>query len=382
MADRANSPMATPVKRKLSFLTLSLVLWTIPGLLCALQVYTSSAMRDQSFAWSAILWYTLPIWWIWIPVTPFILWLGRRFRIEKGYRMRGLLVHIPISVAIALLHVVFYAYWMAETSPFALPPTPLVERTLSLANSPWLHVDLLVYWAILGGYLALDYYRKFRERELFASRLEAWLAESQLHALRMQLHPHFLFNTLNAISTLMLKKDTDRAVRMLTRLSDFLRTTLEESSQQEIPLEQELAFTEQYLAIEQCRFQDRLTVVWDIDPDARAAYVPSLILQPLVENALRYGIAPQEQGGRLVLRAQHREGRLCLEVMDNGPGLPDGAPRNGIGLSNTRTRLEQLYGPAHRIGLDNLAEGGVCVSITLPFHTTQTASVLAVETSD
>lgn len=361
-------PSFRPMKRSLS-VALLFILWTIPGLLCALQVYTGSVMNDRTYAWSAILWYALPVWWVWIPITPLILWLGQRFCIERGRRLRGLLVHIPVSFILALLHLAFYAYWINVAAPYNARPAPVLHRTLGLMNNVWLHVDLLAYWAILGGYFALDYYHKFRERELRASRLEARLAESQLQALKMQLHPHFLFNTLNAISTLVLKKDTERAIRMLTRLSDFLRTTLDETNQQEIPLEQELAFTEQYLAIEQCRFQDRLDVVWEIKPYTRMAYVPSLILQPLVENAIRYGIAPQEKGGCLVLRATSVESKLRLQVQDNGPGLAEGDPGNGIGLSNTRTRLKQLYGEDHHLTLDNLPEGGLCVTIDLPFRT-------------
>lgn len=362
-----------PMKRSV-FVALLFVLWAIPGLLCALQVYTGSMMQGRSYAWTAILWYAMPVWWAWVPITPLILWLGQRFRIERGNWRRGVLVHVPVSLLITFLHLTFYAYWINVAAPYNARPAPILERTIDLANNVWLHVDLLAYWLVLGGYFALDYYRKFQERKVRTSQLEAHLAESQLQALRMQLHPHFLFNTLNAISTLVLKKDTDNAVQMLTRLSDFLRTTLDESDEQEIPLEHELAFTEQYLAIEQCRFQDRLEVAWEIDPESRSAYVPSLILQPLVENAIRYGIAPQEETGHLILRTQRHNGQLRIQVQDNGPGLPQGKPRNGIGLSNTRKRLEQLYGSAYQLLLDNRPEGGVGVTIDLPYRTTQSSS--------
>jgi signal transduction histidine kinase len=340
-----------------------------------LQVYTNGViLGGRAYTTDAILWYALPVWWVWVPLTPLILTLGRRFRIERSRWGRSLLVHIPTSLVVALLHLLFYAFWINVAAPYEAPPRPLLERTASLISDVWLHVDLLAYWAILGGSFALDYYRKFRERELRASRLEARLAEAHLHALKMQLHPHFLFNTLNAISTLILKHDHDAAVRMLTRLSDFLRTTLDEPGRQVVPLDQELAFTEQYLAIEQCRFQDRLQVVVDVEPDVLSAQVPSLILQPLVENAIRHGIAPQEAGGRLVVRVQRCDKRLRLSVQDDGPGLPEGGTRreHGIGLANTQARLEQLYGDDHHVTMEPGPEGGLCVTLDVPFRTEPT----------
>jgi len=377
------SPFPKRTRQRLLFWGLLVFVWTIPGLICALQVYTNGVLLGgRPYTTAAILWYALPVWWVWVPLTPLILNLGRRFRIERRRWRRSLLVHGPGSLVVALLHLLFYAYWIDVAAPYESRPRPLLERTALLVSDVWLHVDLLAYWAILGGSFALDYYRKFRERELRASRLEARLAEAHLHALKMQLHPHFLFNTLNAISTLILKRDLDAAVHMLTRLSDFLRTTLDEPGRQVVPLEQELAFTEQYLAIEQCRFQDRLQVVLDVDPDALGAQVPSLILQPLVENAIRHGIAPQEAGGRLVLRVQRRDGRLRLSIQDDGPGLPESGPprENGIGLANTRARLEQLYGPDHYIALEPGREGGLCVTLDLPFRTEPTTAPS--ETSD
>lgn len=345
------------------------VLWTIPGLLCALQVYTGGVLvRGQPYTWGAILWYALPVWWLWIPFTLVALVLARRFPLERGRLLRGLLVHVPASLILTVLHLAFYAYWIEVAAPYATRPMSLFGRTLALANNVWLHVDLLAYGAILGGYYALTYYRTAQERLLRASQLETRLAEARLQALRMQLHPHFLFNTLNAISTLILKQDHDTAIEMLTHLSDFLRTTLEEQTHPEVPLERELAFAEQYLAIERCRFGERLHVEVDVEPETLSALVPGLILQPLVENAVRYGIAPQETRGRLVLRAHRHDDRLRLEVKDDGPGFSARASSSGIGLVNTQARLKQRYGSDHLFAITNGTDGGTRVTIDLPFE--------------
>jgi len=213
---------------------------------------------------------------------------------------------------------------------------------------------------------AFDYYQKFRERELRSLELEKHLAEAKLEALQMQLNPHFLFNTLHGISALM-HKDVETADRILSRLSDLLRRTLENTGTQEVPLKQELDFLERYLEIERTRFGDRLTVRMYIDPDTLEAQVPNLVLQPLVENAIRHGIEPHAKPGIIELRAQRKNGMLQLQVQDNGAGLPGGQPiEEGIGLSNTRARLQQLYGSAHQFRLHNLTSGGLVVSITIP----------------
>jgi sensor histidine kinase YesM len=231
------------------------------------------------------------------------------------------------------------------------------------------HFNLLIYGVIVTIVHAFDYYQKFRERELRSLELEKHLAEAKLEALQMQLNPHFLFNTLHGISALM-HKDVDMADRILSRLSDLLRRTLENTGTQEVPLKQELDFLERYLEIERTRFGDRLTVRMHIDPDTLEAQVPNLVLQPLVENAIRHGIEPHAKPGIIELRAQRKNGMLHLQVQDNGAGLAGGQPlEEGIGLSNTRARLQQLYGSAHQFQLRNLTSGGLVVSITIPCRT-------------
>jgi two-component system, LytTR family, sensor kinase len=226
-----------------------------------------------------------------------------------------------------------------------------------------------VYWVVVTALHAIDYYRKFHERELRAADLEKRLSQARLQALQMQLNPHFLFNTLHSISTLM-HRDVEAADRMIARLSDLLRLALDSTEAQEVPLRQELAFVDRYLEIERIRFSDRLNVQKTIAPDTLNALVPNLILQPLVENALRHGIAPQSRRGRIDLRAQREHDTLELQVSDNGVGVPElNSLEEGVGLSNTRARLQQLYGKRHVFELRHAEQGGLVVTLRLPFRT-------------
>jgi sensor histidine kinase YesM len=236
-----------------------------------------------------------------------------------------------------------------------------------------IHSGLLVYWLIIAIYQGIDYYRKFIDKELRASQLEARLVTAQLDALRMQLHPHFLFNTLNSVSVLM-RRDADQAERMLVQLSSLLRVTLARNAAHEVQLRQELDILEAYLEIERIRFQDRLTVRMHIDPPALDALVPQLFFQPLVENAIRHGIATRESGGEIDIQAECRNGVVRLEVRDNGPGLTARGDQlvEGIGLSNTRSRLAYLYGTASSLSIRNGEDGGLIVAATVPFHTEKT----------
>ena len=240
------------------------------------------------------------------------------------------------------------------------------------------HVEFLTYWAIVGLAVAANYYQRYRERELSAARLqlstsklEAQLAQAQLEALRTQLQPHFLFNALNSISVLM-REDIEAADRTLVELSNLLRLTLATDTAHEISLKKEIELIESYLLIQQTRFQDRLQVKIMTDPAALDVRVPSLILQPLVENAIKHGIARRAGSEEIEIRAERCNGSLRLQVRDNGPGLtsnPEGGLQLGIGLSNTRDRLERLYGGEQRLELVNRTEGGVCATIIIPFRT-------------
>jgi len=237
------------------------------------------------------------------------------------------------------------------------------------------HVSLLIYWIVVGiAHLRLIH-RRFLEREresarlaLETSQLETRLANARLDALKMQLHPHFLFNTLNSISVLM-RDDANAANRMLVRLSELLRVALKSESSQEVSLKEELEFLRGYLEIEQMRFQDRLTVDFAVDKEALDAQVPNLILQPLVENAIRHGIAPLAEAGKIQISAKRENGFVELSVSDNGEGLNNSAKEsNGIGLSNTRERLEKLYGENQKFEIVSAETGGLQVKIQIPYH--------------
>jgi signal transduction histidine kinase len=313
---------------------------------------------------------TVTVWlicaYIWLAATPFILMLARRFPLDRQSWLKNSLVHILLSsvFAIALLSIyVVIASW-AELQPSG-------RSFLDALRNQYVesfHSEVLTYWAVIGLSHALDYYRKYREREIRASQLEAQLARAQLDALRMQLQPHFLFNTLNTISVLM-KENVELANHLLLRLSDLLRLALRTTETHEVSLREELEFLRNYLEIEQTRFEDRLTVRYDIDEHAVEAQVPNLILQPLVENAIRYAVAPQPGKSTVEIRAARHNGDLELQVVDDGPGIhPDKANSNGIGISNTRARLDKLYGSAHSFRLTPADGGGLQVTVTLPFH--------------
>ena len=305
-------------------------------------------------------------WYSWTFLGASIFWLTRRLPIERQRWLRGVLAYITIAA--------FYTFLKFGID---LVLMRLFYEGQALSNAPersifaiMLYFNLLTCGAIIAVAHAFNFYKELRERELKASQLQAQLAQAQLQALKMQLHPHFLFNTLHTISMLNLK-DPKAANRMITRLSDLLRMALDNVGAQEVSLKQELAFLERYLEIEQIRFQDRLTVKMEIDPQTLDARVPNLILQPIVENAIRHGIAAQEQDGRIELCAHRLNGSLELKVRDNGPGLSAEASthlNSGIGLTNTRKRLDQLYGAQGRVELSNASGGGLEVAITLPWH--------------
>jgi two-component system, LytTR family, sensor kinase len=363
MKDEVSAP-----RRRLIKWSLIAVGWALFGLFFASQVIIIRAYEGRPLR----LGETLAAWMIcacaWLAVTPLMLSLARRFPLERRGWLKNALVHLAAGSVLALLQLGVYIL-AASLVGLYQDQQPFFASFRSLFVTHF-HFDLLTYWAIIGLSHALDYYRKYRERELRAAQLETKLAQAQLDALRMQLHPHFLFNTLNSISVLM-AEDTKAARRMLTRLGDLLRATLQNEGAHEVSLKEELEFLESYLEIEQTRFQDRLTVRMEVDSRALDARVPNLILQPLVENAIRHGIAPRAAAGLVEIHARRENGMVQLEVRDNGAGLGASPPESlmkGIGLSNTRARLEQLYGTAHRFELRDSESGGLIVTIEIPFR--------------
>jgi two-component system LytT family sensor kinase len=360
---------------------------TLIGVAEAVQLYagTNASGRQVSFARAASA--TMPSWYVLLALAPLVLWLAYRFPLRRGRWLRGLAVHVPACVVFPVVNLALASYlsdYLLNPDPWPFTFTQNIVRLLGF----YFILDITYYWAFVGAFYAFDLRRRYREKErtaaeltLKASRLEASLARANLDALRMQLNPHFLFNTLNAVSVLALKGERQNVARMLARLSDLLRLALE-NTEQVVALSEELTFLRPYIEIEQVRFKDRLQVVQDIDPATLDAEVPSLFLQPFVENAVRHGIAQRPGPGLIEIRSRRMGENLVLEVTDTGPGFPAGAEasRRGVGVANARARLEHLYGAAHSLELTNAPSGGAMVRAIIPFREYQGDIMTPVQT--
>jgi len=343
--------------------------WTLPGLYFAIQVYLQHSYEARPISLTQALLRGAVFWLLWVVSSPVILWLARTFPIPRKEWLDGLLFHAPAGFIFSLAHLLVYVVISSRLSDGVWPGSVselLAEfQPIFLSSFAWWS---LIYWTILLASYAFDYYQRYQEGQLKASQLETQLAQSQLAALKMQLHPHFLFNTLHSISALM-REDVEAADQMIARLGEFLRMTLRNSGEHETTLEQELKFLECYLEIEKLRFQDRLTIQIEAEPAALGALAPNLFLQPIVENAIRHGIDRQSNEGVVAISARRSDGRLRVEVRDNGPGLSvKNDITDGVGLANTRSRLQRLYGDDHHFGMMNAAGGGLVVTLEIPFH--------------
>jgi hypothetical protein len=342
-----------------------LLIWLTLALLSTTQLYSIFRLENRHTPLWRIAYWQSSMWLLWALLTPLVLWLGRRYRLERANWRRVALIHLSASVSLALLHLVLQAL-LRYMAPL-LPQDRLTWRDTLLSCVSYFHINLLTYWATLGVAGAFDFYRRWQTEELHGARLKEQLARAGLQALQMQLHPHFLFNTLHTIGTLV--EDEPRlARRMITRLGDFLRLTLEEDVVEVVSLGREMEFARAYLSIEELRFQGRLQAHYSLAPETTAARVPYLILQPLIENAIRHGLAPHAGPGRLELRAERHNERLRIEVRDDGGKLA--LTHNGLGLANTRARLAQLYGPAGRLTLTLDGSGDTVAAIEIPYSIT------------
>lgn len=337
--------------------------WTLLALFSALSNVMDRVSSGVPPWWCGMLLWAFLSYWLWMLLVPVVAWLGR-VTAGRGWG-RFALVHIPAGFAIAVSHqvVVTSVFWAWHRTQMQLDHTLGQELQGELMGS--LFVSMLVYWFTLVVLRSLESRRLLQNEQLHSAQLESQLTHSQLQALRMQLQPHFLFNTLNAISALALA-DPQRAREMIARLSDMLRITLEERNSQMLPLSRELEFVRSYLGIQQIRFCDWLDVRFDVDDDTLDAEVPSMLLQPLVENALQHGLLARPVRGTMCVAA-HKRGGLFLSVEDNGVGLPAGGVEEGVGLGNTRTRLEMLFGSAAWLRVRAREGGGTRAEIRLPF---------------
>lgn len=353
-------------------------MWTSVGTVFALNAYFARAVSTRPAPLWMFLAWMVPSWNFFCFATPAVGVLVRRFPLERVRWRR----HAPVLLAAGLALTVLMALWdllLLRTLGAWLDLSPIAGAYVDRPNGDLLRylfaydhpLAMLVYFGLVAALHALAYQRDSIERANAAAQLEARLSRAHLDLLQVQLQPHFLFNTLHTISSLM-HIDIEAADRTVVSLSDLLRMTIENGRRHEVPLKHEVEFIARYLEIERTRFQERLEVEVDVEPDTLDALVPSMILQPLVENAVRHGIGPRAAGGRVRVAASAHAGQLRLIVSDNGPGMPPpsrAAAREGIGLANTRARLEELYGESHRFLLQRSSGGGLQATLVIPLRT-------------
>jgi two-component system, LytTR family, sensor kinase len=335
--------------------------WTVLGVLSASQHLAYRAYEGRALAWVPVIGRTMLDWYTCGIFTPAIFAVAQRFRLDAPGGWRILPIHIAACALFIVLKLAIFVPiagaldWLGEERAFA----------------SWIYADAfpltIAYAAVVGARYAFDNYERYRERVVKTAELETRLTRVQLEALRGQLHPHFLFNTLNALSALV-HRDPAAADRMILELSELLRHSLMSDAAPEVTLREELAFVQRYLSIMQIRFGDRLRVRLDIADEALDAFVPNMMLQPLVENALVHGIGRVAGEGELIIAARRDGDALEIEVLDDGPGLPAQLGDERVGLRNTRAILEQLYHKEQELVVRNRNGRGVVARVQLPFH--------------
>jgi two-component sensor histidine kinase len=345
--------------------------WLALGLFDAAQTVFTMQAEGMHHAWARLFATLLLSWLPWALATPWVVYLGHRYPVIRLRPLSTWLVHLSACTAIGLVAAAWIA-WLTEllnpwlTNP---PPGPYLELLLYKFYEGLIG-SLILYSSILAFSYVFDSRARLARQETEAARLGEQLSQAQLNALRRQIEPHFLFNTLNAIAGLVREKKNDAAVNMIAALSDFLRGLIEDSTRQQVPLEEELVFLQKYLDIQKMRFAERLQVSVDVPTEFYRAQVPTLILQPVVENAVKHGIGRRAQGGAIRISVFRSNGMLTLSVYNDGPNLPDGcqAADAGTGIRNLRTRLHSLFGNAFDLKMENRAPSGVEVSVSVPFR--------------
>jgi two-component system, LytTR family, sensor kinase len=363
--------------RKSSPVAFYFLAWTIVGLIYVAQNVTRRFYWDDPNPWQDLRYWAVNIC-VSALLTPLIVGAGRRFPLERQHLARLIALHVLLSIGWALARVALEAI-VHLTSDVVWPLSPRVRARdeITLLFIFGFHTAIVAYWVVLAIQTALRNYGRFQETqaaalrsELRASQLETQIAQARLGALKAQLQPHFLFNTLNAIVVLVRQQKGRQAEETLARFSDLLRAVLADMDAQEVPLARELEYLRLYLSIEQLRFSDRLHVQIDVDPELLDAAVPHMALQPIVENAIRHGVGQRATPGVIAIRAARTADALHLAVRDDGPGFgaPGAAGGLKLGLANTRARLRQLYGERAELRTERAAAGGALVTMVIPLR--------------
>lgn len=373
MSEEQTADLSAPKQRSPWKGWLAIVgIWTLYGIWCGNQTYFEMKAMNMDHPYVRMILWGVAIGNVWSLLTPPLLFITKKFPFERPRLLSSIPVHLVTFAIICL----FTGGMRTALTMLIQPFLPLTSKLPFFAQFKQgivgaIPYALFLYAAVVGIGHAIEYRRIARERALRAAQLEGLLAKAQVLSLKMQLHPHFLFNTLNGVVALVREGENEGAVKMLLGLSNMLRYALDSSGRQEVPLSEEIEFLNLYLGVEQMRFPDRLKIEMAIDADTEEALVPSLMLQPIVENAIRHGIAPRLAPGTVRVSA-HREGdSLVLNVEDDGVGLtkPSTEANAGIGLKNTQSRLTQLYQTACDLQIRSRSKGGVEVLIRLPFRT-------------
>ncbi len=346
-------------------------IWLGVGLFDATQTVFVMRSEGMHHAWTRLFFSLLLSWLVWGIATPLVVHLGRRYPLAQVRSPLPWLVHLAAYAGIGLVWSGWVALLERWWNPWAMAPS---RQTFGEFWFDKFYNDLLasliLYMILLLVSHMLDSRDRLAWQQTETARLSAQLSTAQLNALRRQIEPHFLFNALNAIAGLVRENRNDEAVRMIAALSDFMRRTLQDSTQQQVALAEEMEFLQQYLDIEKVRFGDRLQIKVDVPAELLPAKVPSLILQPMAENAVKHGISKRAQGGAIRIAASRSNGMLLLSVSNDGPNLPGdwNMLQPGVGLSNIRTRLQGLYGDRCELHIGNQEQGGVQVSVSVPFE--------------
>jgi two-component system, LytTR family, sensor kinase len=369
----------SPVARQVAWLWLA---WTLAALFYVTQDFVPRLYRKEVVPWPQLFIGWMAAMYICAAFTPAILWLGRRWPLEHERRWRHAAIHFAFGAIFSVVSAALETPVLIALGVFPGAQPHSIGSGLVLLLAYGFHGGVVRYWVVIGLQLAFRSHQSAFELKVRSSELAAQLAAARLSALKMQLQPHFLFNTLGTIMVLVQQQRTKEAEAMLARLSDLLRLAVDDVNTQEVPLWHELEFLRLYLSIEEVRFRDRLRIRIAADPHTADAFVPHMVLQPLVENAIRHGLGQSEEGVSIDVTANRRDGVLVMTVADDGPGPGGPGPggsdlgsdrrtfqRKGVGLTNTERRLKELYGERATLLAEPRIPRGVQVTVTLPFHT-------------